>query len=157
MANSRRSVRQAIERFHGEAARYNDLRSVFPNFKRWYSHRDRQGRWLFGPSKVVGYEGMDFETYRELYRRQDCLNGRHTEKQLQETGWFTRLNYELLDDPESRHRGEFRYLAVRLSDFLAGHGRRPLGSRTENAPPFGRISIDVFRDDFAQLQRETPG
>ena len=155
MATSPRSVRQAIARFHREAADYNDLPYVFPNFRRWYSHRDRRGQWLFGPSKVVGYEGMDFETYERLYLCPDCLDGRHTEAHLQNSGWFTRLGHKLLDEPESRHRDTFKYLAPLLSKFLAGHGRHPWGAQAENAPPFGKISIDVFKNDFAELG--TPG
>lgn len=80
----------------------------------WYAYRDEEGRWKFGPSKFIGYEGLTAEQYLKLSRTINGLDGRKTEAQLQQ--WHTEL------DPSS---DLYRGLSAQLSDFLAGYGKAP--------------------------------
>lgn len=48
-------------------------------YKCWYAIKDEHGNWIFGPSKFIGYAGIDIDTY---IAEQHDLDGRATEKQL---------------------------------------------------------------------------
>jgi len=48
-------------------------------YKCWYGIKDEKGHWIFGPSKFIGYAGMDIDTYIDY---QQELDGKATEKQL---------------------------------------------------------------------------
>lgn len=48
-------------------------------YKCWYAIKDKKGNWIFGPSKFIGYAGMDIDTYID---HQQELDGKATEKQL---------------------------------------------------------------------------
>lgn len=64
----------------------------------WYATTNSHGDWIFGPSKFVGYQGMESEEYLSAYDRRD---GGDTEPAL--AAWFegvdldTALGAELLD------------------------------------------------------------
>jgi TIR domain len=75
----------------------------------WYATRDARNpsRWLFGPSRFIGYQGMRAEHYGsgEIY-----VHGSETERYLQGTGWFTTL-----DATDALHE----QLCSQLTEFLA--------------------------------------
>ncbi|WP_313552386.1 hypothetical protein [Pseudomonas sp.] len=76
----------------------------------WYAHKDEEGKWLFAPSKFVGYRGMTAEEYMNSDQR----DGRITERKLAE--WFT-----LLSEEDSLY-GE---LSEHLSAFLSHYDKTP--------------------------------
>jgi uncharacterized protein (DUF433 family) len=55
----------------------------------WYAARDNQGRWMFGPSKFVGYYGADAGDYLASYDRRD---GREAEPAL--ANWFVQVDLQ---------------------------------------------------------------
>lgn len=112
LATSPRIVRDGINRFQDEVRRSPRLANRLPYARAWYVCRDDEGRWRFGPSKFVGYEGLTAEQYVELSRK--GLDGRRTEAQLRQ--WYVEL------DPSSELHEE---LSAQLSAFLAEHGKAP--------------------------------
>ncbi|EOW6671732.1 hypothetical protein NMY27_11175 [Cronobacter dublinensis subsp. beijingensis] len=48
-------------------------------YKCWYAIKDEHKNWIFGPSKFIGYAGIDINTYIDNQRD---LDGKATEKQL---------------------------------------------------------------------------
>ncbi|EOI3468997.1 hypothetical protein ACN5L5_000386 [Cronobacter turicensis] len=48
-------------------------------YKCWYAIKDENKKWIFGPSKFIGYAGIDIDTY---IAKQRDLDGKATEKQL---------------------------------------------------------------------------
>ena len=112
LATSPRIVRDGINRFQDEVRRSPRLANRLPYARAWYAYRDDEGRWWFGPSKFVGYEGLTAEQYVELSGK--GLDGRRTEAQLRQ--WHVQL------DPSSDLHEE---LSAQLSAFLAEHGKAP--------------------------------
>ena len=104
-------VSDGIHRFQQEVARSTALAGRLGYMRAWYAEQDEGGRWRFGPSKFVGYEGLDAETYLDP---SDGKDGRRTEAQLQE--WFTEV------DPSSELYGE---LSPQLAAFLALYDKAP--------------------------------
>lgn len=102
----------AIHRFGGEIRRSAELARRLPYVHAWYAARDEDGRWRFGPSKFIGYEGLDADTYLELSRR--GLDGRKTEARLRDRQWFVEL-----DSSSDLYRSVFRD----LRDFVAEYGQ----------------------------------
>ena len=128
LATSPRIVRHAIGRFEDEVRRSADLASRLGYARAWYAIGSEDGRWRFGPSKFVGYDGLTAEQYVEFSRR--GLDGRKTEAQLKE--WF-----EELDPSTELHER----LSEQLSAFLAEYGKAP--SR--------KTRISIPREDHNEL------
>ena len=112
LASSPSVVSDAIHRFAREVRRSPELAGRLGYARAWYAEQRGDGRWSFGPSKFVGYEELDAETYLERSRR--GLDGRRTEVQLGR--WFREV------DPSSEL---FALLSSKLSAFLAQHGKAP--------------------------------
>lgn len=71
-----------IRKYRKSVSRYPSLAKRIRQHPAWYAvHVD--GKWIFGPSKFVGYAGADAETYLRSYHRKD---GRETEPALKR--WF---------------------------------------------------------------------
>lgn len=105
-----------ITRFEAEVEKSAELRDRLPYARAWYAYREsRLGggntSWSFGPSKFVGYEGLDAETY--LKDAQE-IDGRQTEAQLR--SFFT------IVDPTHPQYAELRSALVA---FLAKYGKVP--------------------------------
>ena len=111
IASTSAIVSDGIRRFQGEVARSLGLASRLGYMRAWYAEQDEQGQWRFGPSKFVGYRGLDAERYLDP---SDGKDGRRTEAQLRE--WFTEV------DPSSELYGE---LSSQLATFLARYGKVP--------------------------------
>ena len=122
LATSLNIVRAGITRFRDEVRRNPQLRSRLAYARAWYAHQDENGRWLFGPSKFVGYKGLTAEQYIEQADK-GLLDGRRTETQLKQ--WF-----EQLDPATELHE----QLSLALSDFLAEHNKAPSRKMRINIP-----------------------
>ena len=112
LATAPEIVRDGINRFEDEVRRSPSLASRLAYARAWYAYPDDEGRWRFGPSKFVGYEGLTAEQYVELSGK--GLDGRRTEAQLRQ--WHMEV------DPSSELHKE---LSAQLSAFLAEHGKAP--------------------------------
>jgi uncharacterized protein (DUF433 family) len=77
----------------------------------WYAVRDKAGRWMFGPSKFIGYRQADPKIYLSSYSRKD---GKETEPAL--SAWFVQV------DPESVLGRELRQEFVCFAEI---HGKAP--------------------------------
>jgi hypothetical protein len=111
IASSPQTVLSNIERFGTEVDKSPALQGRMAYARAWYAQQDRGGVWRFGPSKFVGYEGLNAKTYIESAENRD---GRRTEAQLQQ--WFVVI------DPASLIYGELRSA---LFSFLAKYGKTP--------------------------------
>jgi|ERR1043166_5602293 hypothetical protein len=99
-----------IHRFEGELERSPELQSRLAYARAWYAHQDGD-RWFFAPSKFVGYENINAESYLKAAEESD---GRRTEAQLQ--GWF-----QVVDPTTALHEE----LSSALFGFLAKYGKTP--------------------------------
>lgn len=104
-------VSDGIRRFQNEVERSPALAGRLGYMRAWYAEPDGKGQWRFGPSKFVGYRGLDAESYLDP---SDGKDGRRTEAQLR--GWFTEV------DPSSELYGE---LSSQLAAFLARYDKAP--------------------------------
>lgn len=77
------SVQRAVFRYNRELGRNSNLSKRMSLVRSWYAIRD-DGNWKFAPSKFIGYEGLDADTY--LNRARNYLDGRVTEAHLRQ--WF---------------------------------------------------------------------
>ena len=115
LASNRAVVLSNIYRFEDEVRRTPGLADRLARFRAWYAAEGEDKQWRFGPSKFVGYEGLDGEEYLNL-SRQKLIDGRVTEQHLQDRQWFKEVNpgcqmYDLL--------------AAKLSVFLRQYGKTP--------------------------------
>ena len=112
LASTPFAVLKAIQRFEGEVRRSPELAARLPYVHSWYAAEANDGRWRFGPSKFVGYEGLNAGRYLELSRR--GLDGRNTEAWLRNRQWFVEL------DPSS---DGYRRVRQDLDSFLGIYGK----------------------------------
>lgn len=111
IVSSPETVLANIERFGLEVDKSSELQSRLAYARAWYAQQNNRGVWHFGPSKFVGYEGLNAKTYIESAENRD---GRRTEAQLQQ--WF------VVVEPASPVYGELRSA---LFAFLAKYGKTP--------------------------------
>jgi hypothetical protein len=123
-----------IVRFENEINQSDPLQKRLAYARAWYAYEDEEGRWHFGPSKFVGYDGMTAARYIDTAEDRD---GRRTEAQLQR--WFTEV------DPASQLGKE---LSAALFAFLAQYGKAPSTKMRINVPNatyeahFGQVAKD---------------
>lgn len=103
---------QNVLRFSSELNAKPALQARLGQIHAWYAFRQKDGVWLFGPSKFVGYPNNTAEEYLRTAREE--ADGRQTEKALGQ--WFARV------DPAS---GLGRTLMGALRNFLAQWNRVP--------------------------------
>lgn len=104
---------EAICRFEDELERNPELADRLAYARSWYAiENDTSGSWKFGPSKFVGYEGLDAESYLRLSNV--GLDGKVTEHQLRR--WFVELPTE-----DELHAT----LVDGLTDLLARYSKTP--------------------------------
>jgi hypothetical protein len=111
IASSPQTVLANIERFGKEVGQSPALQARLAYARAWYADQNSRGEWQFGPSKYVGYDGLDAKQYLKSAEERD---GRRTEAQLQQ--WFTVV------DPSSALYTE---LCSALFTFLAKYGKTP--------------------------------
>lgn len=109
----------------------NELARTLSHFRAWYAVEDA-GKWIFGPSKFVGYVNLSAETYAATAAN---LDGRRTEAALKP--WFV----QVLD---GQRREE---LQEKLHAFLAEFGKQP--SRA--------MRLSVLRDQETSPARDQGG
>ena len=105
-------VVQNIAKFQSEISQNegnNILVHTLSQFRAWYAHKV-DGKWIFAPSKVVGYQNMDVTTYAGSLK---TLDGRQTELALK--NWF-----EPISDPDLESK-----LVTDLDNFLSKFGKTP--------------------------------
>jgi hypothetical protein len=105
------SEEQAIENILRFQEYAPELADRMPYGRAWYAV-ERNGGWLFAPSKFVGYEGLTGEAYLNLSMTN--LDGRQTEGVLQE--WFMRVPPDDL---------LILTVLAEIKKFFAQYGKRP--------------------------------
>jgi hypothetical protein len=126
------SIEQLIENIHKYAASADELAELMAYSRAWYALRSKEG-WLLAPSKFIGYEGMDAETYGR--ERSSRLDGRATERVL-----------ERWSDLIEQGHPQYDELHAALAALFAHHGKTP--------NTLARISI--VRSDGAPAQATPP-
>jgi hypothetical protein len=127
LVTSPQRVRTNIDRFYREVEQSPALQGRLAYARAWYAYRHDDGQWRFGPSKFVGYEGMNANTYME---HEDGRDGRRTEAQLQQ--WFTVV------DPASELHEE---LSAALFTLVARYGK----------VPSTKMRINILKTEYEQL------
>lgn len=112
LASSTDSVRDAICRYNKELKQCRDLVKRMPLVRSWYAIQEDDGNWKFGPSKWVGYEGLDANTYLNQSNR--TLDGRKTEARLRKLSQEVKRTHEL-----------YGRLSVSLTAFLTNYDKSP--------------------------------
>ena len=105
------SLDQLIENIRRYAASAEELAELMAYSRAWYALRSEEG-WLLAPSKFIGYEGMDPETYRR--ERSTQLDGRATEKVLERWSGLIEQGHPQYDE-----------LHAALAALFAHHGKTP--------------------------------
>lgn len=111
MSNRQRvviSVNEVIDNirtYSQSVANYAGLIARIKQHPAWYAAKDESGRWMFGPSKFVGYREANPKAYLANYSRKD---GKETEPALLE--WFVQV------DPETAFGRELRDEFVRFAE-----------------------------------------
>lgn len=106
-----RQVAENIRRYQDDLAANAGLVARMSRHPAWYALRGDNGRWLFGPSKFIGYVGITAKRYLGPYERND---GRETERVLNE--WFQTVD---LDSVLGRE------LEVQFREFFSSYGKIP--------------------------------
>jgi uncharacterized protein (DUF433 family) len=113
------SLEEAVENirtYTASVALYDKLASRIKQHPAWYAVRDEAGRWMFGPSKFVGYYPANAKDYLASYSRKD---GKETEPAL--SAWFDQVPE---DTPLVRElRNEFIRFAERFGKSPHRHWR----------------------------------
>lgn len=60
----------------------NDLVTALGQFSNWFAYKDESGKWIFGPSKFIGYQEISLEKYENKYENK--LDGRQTDAILRQ-------------------------------------------------------------------------
>ncbi len=87
VASTPQTVLANIKRFGSEVRQSPELQGRLAYARAWYASKNERGEWQFGPSKFVGYEGLDAKQYIKSAEERD---GRRTEAQLQQ--WFAEVD-----------------------------------------------------------------
>lgn len=117
---SNEEVIENIKKFNSEVALYamgNQDSSItllvenISHYRAWYAYWDKdENKYLFAPSKYIGYQNMDAKQYAELNR--SYLDGRKTEIVL--ANW-----YQTLDESSDSYED----LRTKLSDYCWNHNK----------------------------------
>src|SRR5256885_2599046 len=70
-------VAENIRRYQDDLAANADLVARMSRHPAWYALRRNNGRWLFGPSKFIGYAGITAQRYLGPDRKSTRLNSSH--------------------------------------------------------------------------------
>lgn len=107
-ATSVTKVIETILRFNSEKERYTE---TVPHARAWYAFKDPVKGYLFGPSKVIGYEDINADMY---LGNENDLDGRVTEAVLKR--WST---------PVGKGHPLYQTLHVALNEFCGELGKKP--------------------------------
>lgn len=82
-------VIENIRTYSQSVASHEGLVARIKQHPAWYAAKDESGRWMFGPSKFVGYREANAKAYLSSYSRKD---GKETEPAL--SAWFVQVDLE---------------------------------------------------------------
>jgi uncharacterized protein (DUF433 family) len=120
-----------IRTYAQSVRRYEKLAARIKQHPAWYAIRDTDARWLFGPSKFIGYHQANPTDYLASYSRRD---GKETEPAL--SAWFVQVGE---DTPLGRElRSEFIRFAEQFGKSPHAHWRVSVAEEdlaTERATP----------------------
>jgi uncharacterized protein (DUF433 family) len=116
-----------IHQYERQLTRSVPLRERASYARAWYASQRPDGKWVFAPSKFVGYDYATAENYLKDAGRAAQRDGRQTERVLEQ--WFEVV-------PAHTRRG--RELMEALQAFLAKFGQMPNS----------RARINVLRDEL---------
>jgi hypothetical protein len=104
-----------ITRFSKNPARYGGQLWDSPGRVRgWYAIRDAEGRWIYGPSRVIGYDRQEMQNAFVHGLEDGYVNGGATQKHLKKWTQEVQSGEQIYDD-----------LWVGLSNFLAHFSTKP--------------------------------
>src|SRR5262245_7850177 len=105
-----------IRTYSRSVRQYEKLAARIKQHPAWYAVKDDAGRWMFGPSKFVGYHQANASDYLGSYSRKD---GKETEPAL--SAWFIQVGE---DSPLGRElRSEFIRFAGEFGKSPHAHWR----------------------------------
>lgn len=110
LVTSAQDARKNVLAFEKELAGNRKLAEIMSYGRAWYASRNGE-RWVFGPSKFVGYESNTARSYLATHDRRD---GRLTERVLSQ--WFEEVS------PDT---ALYRELYAALRDMFARYGKSP--------------------------------
>ena len=110
LVKSAEQARKNVLVFEKELANNRGLADIMSYGRAWYASRNGK-RWVFGPSKFVGYEGNTARRYLDTHDRRD---GRLTERILSQ--WFKEV---------SPNTALHRELCLSLQGMFARYGKSP--------------------------------
>ena len=144
VASTPQIVLSNIRRFGDEVRNSPELQGRLAYARAWYASQNDRGEWQFGPSKFVGYEGLDAKQYIKSAEQRD---GRRTEAQLQQ--WFAVV------DPSSELYGE---LSSALIAFVAEFGKVPSTKMRINVlkAPEEAVSNDAIVELMVAVAKSLP-
>ena len=131
----------------------NSLVDTLPHYRAWYAIEE-EGKWIFGPSKFIGYADLTAETYGENTKQ---LDGRTTELALR--SWFEEVGTGKLNE----------MLNEKLSEFFTAFGKRPnalvrisvlrtaVGSKNSSEKPavgWVEAMLALYREMPAEAQQD---
>lgn len=148
VAASPKVVAQNIMAYQVALGKSEEMQRRARYHQSWYAVRDEAGDWVFGPSKFVGYAGIDADEYIATSVER---NGRATEAHLRK--WFT-----VVDEEDPLHSE----LTDALEDFLGEYGLTPraqtrinilpAAGKRKSAPAGGHLdSSTTANDDLVAL------
>ena len=119
------SAGQLMEQIQRYSARAGELADLMPFNRAWYALRADEGKWMFGPSKFVGYVispdeylGSPYSTERhgrvQLDKAAPPLDGRVTEGVLKR--W---------SEPVEQGHPDYEILHLALNEFCGRYGKKP--------------------------------
>lgn len=121
VAKNPSAVVQNIKAYQSALGESEEMQRRAKYHQSWYAVRDDVGNWVFGPSKFVGYAGIDADEYIATAVER---NGRATEAHLRK--WFM-----VIGEEDSLHSE----LMESLEAFLGEHGLTPRARTRINILP----------------------
>ena len=112
-ADSPEEVEDAIMRYARELNQSPGLAGRLSNVRSWYAVKHEKGKWHFGPSKFVGYMGLNADSYLNLSKK-GKIDGRKTEEFLSQKQWF-----QVIEPHSDLHD----ILFEELTNFLSAYGK----------------------------------
>lgn len=112
-AESPEEVEAGVMRYAKELNKSPGLAGRLSNVRSWYAVKDGNGKWHFGPSKFVGYMGLNADSYLNLSNKRK-IDGRKTEEFLSQKQWFQVI---------ATHSDLHDILCAELTNFLSAYGK----------------------------------
>ncbi len=143
---NKQSALKNIDTFFADIDNQPEMQRRLSRVRAWYCLKNNDGKFIFAPSKFIGYENITFKTYFEFYNK--GLTGGETEHVLKDM--FKEM------DPEHPSWNDVNQA---LNEFLMKFGKRRnkisrmhfCGSLDNEARPMGTSAIEVMIAAFEKL------